>query len=152
MAQTVSKMDSEVTERLNGECGIYEQGNSRVVTVPSNVGCEKGDGVQTFLGQKDGCGVYILVLMSSLGVEKERIARRAAISESGADTDVRCDCEEIRLNSPSKIATIPSQSDDKLYGAKTSQTAFVGEIDGELAYLKFVPSSLLELKLDGAAI
>lgn len=139
-----------VREQWNGNCGVYCQGNSRVVTVPADVECEIGDGVQTLIGKKNGQPVYVLLVMSSLDNQEEITARRAAIKQSDAETDDRYDCGTIRANSPSKIATIPSQCDDELFGNKTSLALFVGMVNGSLAYLKFVPENYMQVKFDGA--
>jgi hypothetical protein len=144
--------NGEVKEEWNGECGVYTQGNSRVVTVPSDVDCSVGDGVQALIGKKNGRAVYLVMLMSSLGNQKEIAARTGAIEQSEAETDTHCGCGGVRRHDPSKIVTIPSQCEEGLFGNETSQMVFVGRIDESLAYLKYVPANNMRFKFDGAAV
>lgn len=141
---------AEVKEQWNTNCGIYRQGNSRVVTVPADIECEKGDDVQTIIGWKNRQPVYVLLMMASLDNQEEMIVRRAAITQSDAEKDTHCECGSIRANNPSKIATIPAECDEELFGNKTSQALFIGTLNGSLAYLKFVPESYMQVKFDGA--
>lgn len=149
---TVNNPDAEVREEWNGECGIFPQGNSRVVTVPADVECEVGDGVQTIVGEKNGRTVYVVMLLSSLQQEEEMVARSEALNRSDATTDSHCDCGEVRSHPPSKILTIPSRCEEGLFGDESSQALFLGMIDDSLAYLKYVPAAYIRPKSDGAAV
>lgn len=139
-------------EVWSGECGVYPQGNSRVVTVPADVECEVGDGVQTLVGEKNGRTLYVVMLLSSLQHQEEIVARSEALKRSEAATDSRCGCNEVRSHPPSKVLTIPSQCEEGLFGDDSSQALFLGKIDGSLAYLKYVPAVYIKPKSDGAAI
>jgi hypothetical protein len=152
VGRSVNNSGTEIEEQWIGECGVYPQGNSRVVTVPADVDCEVGDGVQTLVGKKNGRTVYVVMLLSSLQQQDELVARSEALKRSEATTDSRCGCNEIRSHPPSKVLTIPSQCEEGPFGDDTSQALFLGKIDGSVAYLKYVPPTYIKPKSDGAAI
>lgn len=141
---------AEVSEKLYGGYDVFEQGDSRVFTVPSTLECEIGDGMEMRAGTNDGQPVYLCGFVSSLARDEEIAARRAALKQSDAQNEAYFDCNDIRSHKPGKIVTIPCECDEDLFGNKTEHLLFTGTVNGKLFYLKYVPK--VNIQLDGAAL
>jgi hypothetical protein len=61
----------EVAERWGEAYGVFQQGNSRVVSVPSDASCEVDDGVRVWSIQKDERVLCVNYVMSYLGTEEK---------------------------------------------------------------------------------
>jgi malate synthase len=147
--QYATNPEQEVRERWENRHGVFPQGNSRVITVPSD--CEVGTGVQLWAGQRNGRTVHLTVVMASLTQEEEQAARTAALKHSPAETEVPRNNGEIRPHDPEKIVTISSDCDSDLFGIESRPFLFIGEMNDTIAYLKYVPQSTLSaVRLDGA--
>jgi hypothetical protein len=146
-SQSVTK--SEVEEHWCGQYGVFEQGDSRVITVPAELQCEIGEGVEMRVGKQNGHTMYLAAFFSSLSREEEPAARAGAINQSSAESETYYDCNEIRPHEPGKIVTIPSKCDEDLFSKKSDHLLFVGKVEGVLAYLKYVPKPNVNLRFDG---
>jgi hypothetical protein len=141
---------AEVSETLYGGYDVFEQGDSRVFTVPSELDCEIGDGIDMRAGEDDGQTVYLCGFVSSLARDEEIAARRAALKQSDAQNETYFDCNDIRSHDPGRIVTIPCDCDEDLFGDKTEHLLFTGTVNGNLYYLKYIPK--VNVRLDGAAL
>lgn len=141
--------DKEVTERLHDQYSVFQQGDSRVFSVPAGLECEVGDGIEVRIGQNPGCTAYLCGFMSSLDREEEIAARTEAIRRSDAESESYLDCNDIRAHGPGKIMTIPSDCDNTLFRRESDHLLFVGRVDGSVGYLKYVPKG--NIRLDGAS-
>lgn len=139
----------EVAERWGEAYGVFQQGNSRVVSVPSGANCEVDDGVRVWSIQKDEQILCVNYVMSSLDTADEMAARTAAINRSQGETEAHRDCNKIREHNDQKIVTIPGDC-KHLYPKESRPFLFVGKTDDDLFYLKYVPRSHLDsVKFDG---
>lgn len=137
-------------ENLVGGYSVFEQGDSRVFTVPSELDCEIGDGIDMRAGEDDGQTVYLCGFVSSLARDEEVAARRAALKQSDAQNETYFDCNDVRSHNPGKIVTIPCDCDEDLFGDETEHLLFTGTMNGKVCYLKYVPK--VNVRLDGAAL
>jgi hypothetical protein len=149
-SESQSGTNLEVTEHWCDQYGVFEQGDSRVITVPAKLECEIGDGVEIKAGKQNGHMTYLSAFFTSLNREEERTARTGAIARSIAETETHYDCNEIRSHKPGKIVTIPANCDGKLFRKESVHLLFVGRVDGNLAYLKYVPKPNINFRFDGA--
>lgn len=140
MSQRLKPPRSEwCVERQLGRYSIYEQGNSRTMTVSTHVDFKTNDRVVAMQGYLSGAPLYLRL-----------VERTCPLSMAGAPPAVKdgiideqlCDVVKIRAQSGgTRTVTVPTETDPILYGEKTEPMVLTGK-ENDVTFLKIIPEQI----------
>jgi hypothetical protein len=143
MAQTSSfgTQAPSVVEQSHGDYGIYEDGNSRSLTIPAKVNISKDEMLRM---RKGVCGdqiVYLKAVPESVSLSEAQTESTVPnVTEEQVQNQGRTHWEVRECSKGQTIFTVPSCFGWDCFGSESRQILVSGWADGKTNYLMAIPA------------